>query len=194
MATSASPYGAVPIKHLNGSPYNGEANLYYIPSTNGTALFVGDFVELAGAMDPKGEVPTITQGRAAKNLLGVVVGFEPNRDNLSQNYRAASTNRYVKVADDPNLIFKVQEDAAGNAVTETEIAEHHNADIVAGSGSTATGLSGHVLNSDDASASTAQLKIMGIHRDGNSTMGTAYQDLEVMILEHALTAADSLTS
>jgi len=39
--------GFKPVKHVNGSPYNGQANIYFVPATDGTALFVGDPVKLA---------------------------------------------------------------------------------------------------------------------------------------------------
>ncbi len=190
-STAATPYGAVPIRHLNGSPYNGKTTRYYIPSTDSDAVFVGDFVELAGGLDPTGTCATVKKGAATNQLLGVVVSCDPNRDDLSKTHRVASTNRYVNVADDPDLIFKIQEDGSGGAMTAAEIATCQNGDIVASvAGSAVTGRSGMQITSAVGTGS-AQLKVLKIYSDGNSTAATLYQDLEVMIFEHALKTADS---
>lgn len=189
-SAAASPYGAVPIRHKNGSPYNGETNRYYIPSTDNVAVFVGDFVELAGGLDTTEQFATVKQAAATNQLLGVVVSVEPDRNDLSKTHRVASTNRYVNVADDPDLIFKIQEDGASGAMTASEISLRQNGDIVVGTGSSVTGKSAMSITSVVGTGS-AQLKVVGQYNDRNSTAATLYQDLEVMIFEHALKTADS---
>ena len=49
MANSDAPSGFKPVKHLNGNPWNGKVNVYYIPATDGTATFIGDAVKSAGS-------------------------------------------------------------------------------------------------------------------------------------------------
>ena len=45
MANTSRISGFRPVKHSTGAPYNGQANLYYFPSTDGTAAYVGDVVK-----------------------------------------------------------------------------------------------------------------------------------------------------
>ena len=47
MANTSQINGFKPVKHLNGSPYNGQANLYEVPSTEAVPVFVGDLVKLS---------------------------------------------------------------------------------------------------------------------------------------------------
>ena len=54
MANSDTPFGFRPVKHLSGAPWNGKANVYYIPATDNTAVFNGDAVKSAGAADGTG--------------------------------------------------------------------------------------------------------------------------------------------
>ena len=58
-------------------------------------------------------------------------------------YLAAGQAAYIYVADDPNLVFAVQEDSVGGAMVAG--ASSRNADLVAGSGSTVTSMSGWQL-------------------------------------------------
>ena len=48
MANINRPNGFRPVRHLNGSMYNGQGNLYYIPSSDANAYAVGDLVTLVG--------------------------------------------------------------------------------------------------------------------------------------------------
>ena len=61
MANIDSPFGLKPVKYLGGSPWNGKANVYYIPASDGTAVFVGDAVKSAGSADATGKFPTVAQ-------------------------------------------------------------------------------------------------------------------------------------
>jgi hypothetical protein len=184
--------GAFPVMHLDGSPYTGKTNMYLVPSGDGTALFVGDFVKRGGSAGAAGTVvngqdvegmPTVIQAAATDTLLvGVVVGFLPNQDNLSLKYRVASTNRIALVADAPDLVFEIQEDSVGGALSADEVGE--NADITVAAGNTTTGLSGMELDSSDHKTATAQLRILGLVKKPDNAIGTNAKWL-VMINEHA---------
>lgn len=157
MANVNAPYGFRPAKYLSGAPYNGAANLYSVPATDGTALFVGDPVVLTGTCDTEGnpEVIRATVGTAVTTdrWVGVVVGFRPDSLYPSQMYRVASTARKVLVADDLNLLFEAQEDSVGGAMGVT--ATSGSCQVVAGSGNTSTGLSGFQIDSSEAGGTTA---------------------------------------
>lgn len=184
MANANTPFGLRPVRHRNGAPYNGAATRYYVPASDSTALFLGDPVIIAGSADADG-VATVTRATAAGGayVLGVVVSVEPiTRD--STTYREASTARYVYVADDPDLVFEVQEDAAGGALAAADVGL--NADLVAGTGSTLTGLSAFQLDtSTKATTNTLQLRILGFKQAPDNEIGANAKVL-VAINLHAL--------
>src|ERR1700758_1369636 len=91
MANPNSPHGMQPVGYINGAPWNGKANLYYIESTDTLAYYIGDIVTIvptagANSSTPGGDgngVPAIT-GYAAGTIVvtslnmpvGVIVGFQ----------------------------------------------------------------------------------------------------------------------
>lgn len=162
MANSNAPTGFRPVKYRSGAPYNGAANMYFVPSSDSTALFIGDPVIVAGSADPAG-VATVTRATAASagRISGVVVGIVPtNATTAAYKYRPASVDTYILVADDPDLVFECQEDAVGGALAATDV--NLNADMIAASGSTVTGLSGFQLDtSTKATTATLQWRIVG---------------------------------
>ncbi|WP_299477008.1 hypothetical protein [uncultured Paracoccus sp.] len=170
MANADTPFGLRPVRHRNGAPYNGAATRYYVPASDSTALFIGDPVIFAGSADANG-VASVTRASAAGGayMLGPVVAVEPvTADSLP--YRAASTERYVWVADDPDLVFEIQEDSVGGALAAADIGL--NADIVIAAGSTATGRSGVELDtSTKATTNTLQLRILGLVQRPDNEVG-----------------------
>lgn len=185
MANANTPFGLRPLRHRNGAPYNGAARRYFIPASDSNAVYIGDPVILAGSADSDGiaTVGIATAGSGAY-MLGPVVSVEPiTRD--STTYREASTARYVWVADDPDLIFEVQEDGVGGALAAANVGQ--NADWVAGTGSTITGLSGAQLDSSTAATTnTLQLRILGFSQRVGNEPGNANAKMLVSINLHAL--------
>ena len=179
MANADTPFGLRPVRYFSGAPYNGAANLYYVPSSDSTAIFIGDAVKLAGSADADG-IPSIAQAAAGDTLIGVVVGVQADtRDSLT--YRAASTERYVWVADDPELLFLAQEDSAGGALAASNVG--NNVDLVVGSGSTGTGMSGMELDSSTAATTTAQVRVVRLWNSPDNAIGNQAKWL-VRIVEH----------
>jgi hypothetical protein len=173
MANSNAPEGLKPVRYASGAPYNGACNKYYVPSSDATALYVGDPVIVAGDGDSSG-VPSVTRATAGggNTITGVVVGVV-NTPSLTTRYRKASTAQYVLVADDPNLLFEIQEDAVGGALATSNIGQ--NIDLASGSGSTVTGLSGFQADSSTAATTnTLQLRIEGfVQREDNAVGANA---------------------
>jgi len=190
MANLDTPFGFKPVKHLNGAPWNGKVNTYYIPATDGTAVFKGDAVKSAGSADTTGKFPTVTQGTAGAAVLGVVVGFGDNPyvmthpDTPNRAYRPASTAMYAFVVDDPQVIFEVQEDSDANSITAAMVGLSTN--FVVGTGSTATGKSAMELDSSDTATDTSgNCRILRlVDREGNE-LGN-YAKWEVLFGEHEL--------
>lgn len=181
--------GFRPVKSGTGAPYNGQVNLYFIPSTDSTAVFVGDLVKLAGSASTDG-YPTVAQAAAGDVPVGVVVGFLPENvtpggisngrtPNLDTPiHRVASTNRYVLVADDPDLVMVGQEDGVGGALAVTNIGQ--NASIIVAAGSTVTGASGMEIDSSTAATTrTLVLRLLGFVNSPDNEIGSANAKLLV---------------
>jgi hypothetical protein len=193
MANSDTPFGFKPVKHLIGASWNGKVNTYYVPSSDGTAIYKGDAVKSAGSADSTGKFPSVTQAAAGDLIRGIVVGFGDNPyvmshpDTPNRDYRPVSTAMYVFVVDDPFVIFEIQEDSVANNLAVTEVGLSTN--VVVGSGSTVTGKSGMELDSSDtATDGNGQCKILRVVDREDNALGTNCK-WEVLIVEHELLVA-----
>lgn len=192
MANVVRTNGFRPVKYLNGAPYNGAVTEYFIPSGDSTAVFVGDLVKLDGTSDPAASggkvkgVRSVIQAAASDAVVGVVVGFAIDPTNLNTpQYRAASTGRYVLIADDPNILFEVQEDADGGTLALASIGL--NANFVVGSGSTTTGASGMQLDTSTVNTTaTLPLKIMEFSQRQDNEGAVANSKVVVKLNNHQL--------
>ncbi len=197
MANTSRVNGFVPVKHLNGSPYNGQFNVYEIVAGDGTATMVGDLVK-ADSGTATDVYPTAVRGGTTGEVtsglfLGVVVGFLPfNTLSVGNNpslptldvplYRAASTKRFAMVADSPDLIFEVQD---GGTVPCTLTLIGNNTGFMATAGSTTTGVSGMTTGTTaPTTTNSLPLKIMGIVNRPDNASAAASQKLLVMINQH----------
>lgn len=120
MANTSKINGFRPVKHLNGSPYNGQANLYYVASA-ADEILVGDPVKLAGSADAYGN-PSADLSGITDVACGIVVSvmnskFDPGGkmttgstalDLPAAAQIAASGSGYVLVADAPDVVFEVE--------------------------------------------------------------------------------------
>lgn len=190
MANVSRINGLRPIGHTNGSNWNGKVTKYWIAAADGTATFVGDLVKLSGTANADGTLMSVVQAAAGNTPVGVVVGFEPNPDSLTQVHRTASQNiasqdagRWVYVADDADLVCEVQEDAVGGALAITNVGQ--NADVIVGSGSATTGQSGMQLDSSTANTtSTLVLRILGFMSRPDNEVGVANAKMKVAFNVH----------
>lgn len=169
MANAAAPYGLKPVRYLSGAPYNGAFNLYSVAAGYGTAMYIGDpVVDIGTGQTINGGVYKDVQLAATTDVItGVIIGVVPvTRDSLT--YRAASTQRLLMVADDPNLVFECQEQASGTPLAVDDIG--FNISFNAGTPSTYSGLSGLTLKTDtEATGNTLALKLFGfVNRPDNA--------------------------
>jgi hypothetical protein len=181
MANSNGPFGARLIGHLSGSTYNARIRTYVVAANDATALYLGDFVKATGegqANEYGTQLPTATAAAAGDVLLGVVVGFMPNVNDLSKQYRPASTLRTVLVCDDPNAIFEIQ---STGTVVAADFGQ--NADISYAAGSSVWGTSATQLDHASLLQATGQLRIFGMSQRVDNELG-AYCKLTCMINEH----------
>ena len=193
--------GFRPVKHLNGSPYNGQVNRYMISASDAQATNVGDFVQLSdnnALVDSDygfGVYPAVERigSGTAVPIVGVIVGFEPDYSNLntSGNYRAASTRRVALVADATDLIFAGPQDGTGGVVAAESVGLNVaiNLGTAGTSGAYNSGMS--VDSSTVATTSTLPLQIMGVTAapDNDVTSTSRPAELRVRINTHAYGAA-----
>ncbi len=172
MANVNNPHGLNPVRYLSGAPYNGAANVYTTTTGDGTALGIGDLVLDLGTSTTNAD-GTITKdvkiAATTDVVTGVIIAVLPDtRDSLI--YRAASTVRRLLVADDPNLLFEVQEGTGGTPFTANDIGL--NCSFTIGSPSTTTGRSGTVLdNGTEQTTNTLAAKIVGFYAVPDNAVG-----------------------
>jgi hypothetical protein len=124
MANLDAPRGFTPVKYRSGKPYSGIARRYYKSATAGI-IGVGDpVIRATNSSDPDGG-PEIVRATTGAAITGVVVAIEPKESDLEQvGYLASADTGYVLVADDPDLLFEVQEVSGGTALAVVNIGEH----------------------------------------------------------------------
>ena len=192
MANSDRPSGLSPVQYLNGAPWNGGGRVYCIPDTDDTnAYAIGDPVVLAGGADANG-VPTITLATAGtgSSVLGPIVSGAG-----AQVYAGAygvpaespivipatkTRSYYVLVCDDPNVIFDIQEENTGTALTAADVGANGN--LVAGANNGY--ISGWELDRTGVSTgATIQLKLLGLSQVSGNAFGD-YARWLVLINNH----------
>lgn len=181
MAVDA-PKGLVPVRKLNGQPFNGAVTKFVVTSSDATAIYIGDIVKMTGASPSDGArvqgedvagLPIITKQTVSSSampvgIVGVVVGFKPDPDNLMRKHRAASTDRIAYVVTDPDVVFECQEDADTTPIVAASIGL--NVSFAAGTGSDTTGVSGLELDSTTVSSATGHpFKLLGLSKKVDNT-------------------------
>ena len=202
MANTSRIAGFKPVKHLNGSPYNGQANIYEVPAGEAVPVFIGDLVKLSDSAATAGfpaveAVVGASAQVAAVPIVGSVVGIvnaklDPVDGNMTSGsisldtpvYRAASTKQFVLVADSPDLIFEAEADAAVAYATVGL-----NADIGASAHTNPllTGASPMYVYSTTAptASATRPLQIVGIVKRPDNEAAAAFNKVLVKITTHA---------
>lgn len=185
------PAGLVPVGYLNGAPWSGQGRVYAIASTDVNTYAIGDPLTLAGGTTDDG-VPLVTRATAGagNTLIGALLGdggivnggafVDPS--SLDSTVIPATKTRvfYVLVADDPNIVFEIQEGGAGSVLTKAVGTRNFN--LVSGV------TNGYVSawQMDNASAGTGatlQLKALGISNRVDNAFG-AYAKWRVVINNH----------
>lgn len=162
MANANTPFGFRPVADLSGGVSTGGIRQAAVKATDGTAIFVGDAVVLAGTGSTINGIyyPDVVRAANTDVIYGVVVGFlAATRDSLV--YRAASTERVALVSTDPDGLLMIQEGGSGTALTLDDVGLNINYTVVAGS--TVTGYSGTILdNATEATTNTLPLQLVGL--------------------------------
>lgn len=179
MANPNKPAGLIPVQYLGGSPWNGQARTYYIPSTDANAYAIGDPVKSLAAGGDANGVPgvTIAVAGASNAIRGVIVGIgayetlmaDPNNLNSIVIPATKLHAYYVMVVDDPGVIFEVQEaDATGSPLTTANCG--NNINLLAGANNGY--VSGWQLdNNSVANTATFQMRLWGLSRRADNAFG-----------------------
>lgn len=190
MANPASSFGFSPLRHQNGSPYNGQANEYEILAAYGTALFIGDMVKIVNTANAVDGTQQINAANGTSDRpVGAIVGFIPVLTNLSLQYHLASTLQRCLVADSPDIIFAVESDGT---VATTDMGKY--ASVTTGTGSTVTGLSAMQLAeaSVTATATTSlPLMVVGLYKNQTNVIGLN-AIVEVIFITHIFRTATAV--
>ena len=174
MANSDRPSGLTPIGTLSGADYHGQLRRVAFAAGDAVACFIGDRVKLTGTSDATGKLPVVAQCALTDAAIGVLVGLEPDgsdEGSLSKIHRVASTARTGLIAMGGDILYSVQEDSVGNNFEITEVGL--NAEIVVGTGSAITGISGSELDSSSAaSGSTLAVRVHYLIDAPDNALGT----------------------
>lgn len=146
MANAQNFWGLRPVRHFDGSPWNGATIRCCFTSSHAAAMYLGDPVALT-LVDA--EIPT--DGKAigltaatlttGGHMFGVITSFEDSV-NYHTVYRASETERYCQVCLANDIVFRIRGDGGGTPHRDWQ---GLNAEMVAGTDSTVTGLSGDGL-------------------------------------------------
>lgn len=187
MANTNVAYGLQAVRMSDGGYLR--VNPYYAPASL-ASLGIGTPVNIGGSANttpvingqewPNGTLPTIVvaTGGDGNKLLGAIVGFEFNPNELQQaGYNPASTARIVYVADHPMQQFTIIDD--GTALAETQIGL--NANLTVGTVNAFTGLDSTTLDtSTPATDATFQLKILALdNAPGNELAANAAYRVQI---------------
>jgi hypothetical protein len=201
MANTSKINGFKPVKHLNGSAYNGKANLYEVPAGEAVPVFIGDLVKLSDSAGttvyPTCEAVVGASAQiAAGPILGAVVGIvnvktDPTNGIMSTGsisldtpvYRPASTKQFVLVADADDIIYEAEADAS---VAAASIGLNVGVGASAHTNPLLTGASPMYVYSTTApdTTSTRPLQIVGIVNRPDNEIG-AFSKVLVRINVHS---------
>ena len=201
MANVSRVNGFKPVKHFNGSPWNGQVNMYEVAVGNATPVYVGDAVVLSTDASTSGlqTVQSLSGNASAANDVtsGLVIGVveaiinakqDPldgkmttgsiSLDTPSAQTRAASTKQFVLVSDAGDTIYEVQA-TASYALADIGL----NADVgvlaIAGN-QAATGQSGMYINSTAPTASASRpVQVLGHVKRPDNEAPAAYNKVLV---------------
>ncbi len=189
MANANIAKGLIPYRRTSGEPYNGSANIYYVPVGVAVNLFVGDPIRIITATADLQGIPgcsVTTAGNGTDSgiatyglvgaMVGIVAGGEPvipvTRD--LPVYHPASTAGYILVCDDPDMLYMVQENGnMGTGTVGAVAGPGKNVDLVAGSGgSTVTGYSSWTIGSASLSTNALQMRVIRMLEQADNALGT----------------------
>jgi hypothetical protein len=186
MANIDAAFGLRPIAKVGSAPGGTTGTTKYsIGDNQSTAIFTGDPVKYKN--DGTVEVAT-----ASDALLGVFMGCfytDPTTGKPTfRNYFPASLSpgdAIAFVADDPDQMFVVQQDSVGSNLVAADL--NLNANLIFGTGSTTTGVSGvEIDSSTGAVTATHQVRLIDFYDIPSNDATANNSELVIKINNHSL--------
>ena len=204
MANQNQPSGFSPVRHRSGAPYTGSVSIYAIAAADTAAYWPGDPVStmVASAGTPGADtwgIPNVTLWAGATVAVrGVIMalGINPqggpyiNPNNLTLTNRPSGANTaiyYAAVADDPDLVFEVQEAGAGSVLLAASVSR--NVSINTGTRTGSRTFSPAYLDNNTVNTTvTLPVKILSAVQRSDNTPYTTFQKWLVMFNNHEFRA------
>ena len=190
MANTNKPSGLTPVKYMNGVDWDGRGNVYYIGAGNAEAFYVGDLVKINTVLanaDTKNGLQSIMKAAQGDTVVGVLLAVgtqysgpyaDPNNLTVLSAPATKTQAYYAFVADDPNIVFEIQESAAtygtGTAFTASATSANCNV-VIHAPASTTIPASGTVIDvgTPAAATNTFDLRLLGlVQRYDNGALNT----------------------
>ena len=181
MANANIARGLIPSRHISGQQWTGSANVYYVPASVASNIFPGDPVfGLTNTADGNG-IPAVQLATAGATnyllgpMVGIVAAGEGPTIAVTRDlpvYHQSGVAGYILVADDPDLMFEIEDDGVGGGLVVG--AGGRNTNLVAGAGgSTFTGYSSWALSSAAlAVTNTLQMRVLRMLEQADNVQGT----------------------
>lgn len=160
MGNTANYFGLRPVKHINGSSWNGLTEKCYVGATYAPLLYIGDPVMINNALADSDATALHTSvelsipiATTAAPIYGVITSICSSED-IADKWvkKPASTEAYVNVCVDPTVIYHIRDDGLGAPAATWPFL---NAWLIqAAAGNALTGLSGVALDGANVPATT----------------------------------------
>ena len=177
MANLNAPFGFSPVIYGTSGNNNQQQRVYYIPSTDTSAYYIGDTVKTISGSDANG-TPAIAKCATGNTPRGVVTSIlinNPNNPSIQGTNldltttsvpASKSADYYLLINDDPDQVFMIQGDSTTFVTTDM----NKNASYTVAAPSISNQQSATVLTGTTTS-STAVLKIVGIEPIPGNALG-----------------------
>jgi len=186
MASVSRLNGFKPVKTISGAAWNGQTEVVFVPASDSSVIMVGDAVKLLGDARAATGAPTVTRVSGATDIAyGIVVGIlytgvgdaqnmPPVTDLNTPVYRRASTDRYLLVCNDPNVVYEAQylTTSVAAATITANVGLNGSWDLTAGN--TSSGASGMSIAALSATTATLPLKVVGFPNRPDNIPGDTY--------------------
>ena len=177
MANLNAPFGFSAVIYGTGNPGNQQQRIYYVPSTDTSAYYIGDTVYTVDGGDANGtpEVAKCASGQTPRGVVTGVLLANPNNPSIQGTNIDLTTTSvpasksqayYLLVNDDPDQVYCIQGDSTTFATTDM----NKNASYTVAAPSISNQQSATVLTGTTTS-STAVLKIVGIEPIPGNNLG-----------------------
>jgi hypothetical protein len=186
MANIDAAFGLRPIAKVGSAPGGTTGTTKYsIADNQSTAIFTGDPVKYKS----DGTVEVATAGDASCGVFMGCFYTDPTTSKPTyKNYFPASLSpgdAIAFVADDPDQLFIAQQDSDSSNIVAADL--NLNADLVFGSGSTTTGISGVEIDSSSKNTTaTLQVRLVDFYDIPSNDATTNNSVLVVKINNHQL--------